>query len=185
MYISKDKFDSIYCGPVKNLLKEIDYTLFNINNAHCLYYFFPLIERLVIETLALSSLLKIEKDEQGTLRTLNSVLCTEECKQIFDDKILKKLSYYFNEIGLRNKMMHYDPKNSTIEISKNELNEVKEIALRLLDKYNQEYQKYDFEHIQDIQPLSLDERIRMIRQKDVELSDKQQYERKNNCNRSV
>ena len=159
MYISQDDFKSIYCGPVKELLKEIDYTIFNSDNVYSLLYLFPLIERLIIETLGLSFDMKVEIDEQGKIRTINSVLETEECKKIFDANALDALLYYFDSQGLRNKIMHFDPMITSVECKNSDIFRIQQIALYLMVTYNEEYQKYNFEQTPDIEPISFEQEI--------------------------
>ena len=57
-----------------NLIGKIDTEFLNENRIECLYYIFPLIERIVLEIYKLVPEADVEHFEQGTMRTIKSMI---------------------------------------------------------------------------------------------------------------
>lgn len=132
--------NSIY---LKKLIPNFRYKLFDSNRLEILYYFFPLIERLLIETLALTNIINVEHKNQGTFRTVNSLLQYSEIKNIIRPDILQTLNIHFAEEGLRNKMVHFDDKIDRFSISTQYLNDIKDAVIYLSKYYEESSEKYN------------------------------------------
>ena len=152
MLITQEEFTKVYNGPVKELLPNIDYNMFIQNELTCLFYFFPLIERLFIETLSLSNIFNTEVKEQGTIRTINSlVIEIKNTKDVYDDNTISKLSKYYKEDGIRNLLFHFDPEINTLRIPIDDIYDIQNLSLELMNKYNIEYTKFDIRSLKNIE----------------------------------
>lgn len=146
----KTFLETILTEDLNRIVCDKDISLFDVNDISVLLYFFPLIERLIVEILDLSTLINIECKEQGTLRTVNSMIQQEEIHLIFDEPLIKKISKYYGDDGLRNIMMHFYPNMEKISCSIEEINEIKEIAIILAGIYIKERKKYEYSTIENI-----------------------------------
>ncbi|MFW6002789.1 MAG: hypothetical protein ACOCQD_05550 [archaeon] len=117
-----------------------------------LYYLFPLIERLVLEILLDDYKSDIEVSHQGTFRSLSGILEDIETRQILQEKInddVDKLQQWFCQSnGMRNKVM----KELVIIREIKKIDEVKDVCLKLLQVYAEEFKKYDDDF--EIEPLA-------------------------------
>ncbi|RHM62801.1 hypothetical protein [Coprobacillus sp. AF33-1AC] len=138
-----DFFQKCHTKELDNFIHEDDILLFKSNNIAVLYYFFPLIERLAIELLDLTSLVNIEHKDQGTIRTVNSLLHQEKTKEILGNSLIKKLEKYFKDDGIRNKIMHYNNDINKIQIDKEDMQIIKYITIQLASLYEEELKKID------------------------------------------
>lgn len=128
------KIEKLNCSGIEQYIGKIDERIFQSSDANVLYYLFPLIEKTVLEILKLHSNVDVEINEQGTYRTLNSLLEKSRNRKCFSKKILEKLHVYFDNAGLRNELMHYTPELDELKIGLNELNTVKDLSLFLLNQ---------------------------------------------------
>lgn len=114
-----------------SILENIDFDLLKSQNYDDLIlYAFPLIERLIIEILKFNSISDIEVSTQGTYKTLNSVINSNELHlSINDIQLLKEL---FKDDGVRNKLMHVSDEIVEIDIAK--IEEMRALIFVLIDK---------------------------------------------------
>lgn len=113
---------------------EVDYYFWLMKSYEALYYFYPLIERLLINIIAIESRGRIEVGNQERLKTANSVLSTNI---IVNENITNKLRNIFGEEGPRNSLLHgYAFKNDT-KLARH-LIEVKCLTLELMHHYQKE-----------------------------------------------
>lgn len=124
-----------YFEELDGLIGKENIKLFDEENKMVLLYMFPLIERLIIEILDISTIVNVESKEQGTIKTINSLLQQDIVKKILGDNLFEKISKYFNENGIRNKMMHFDPDNNKVFCNSDNVQEVKKIAIDLTELY--------------------------------------------------
>ena len=136
-------FDQEHSEQFNKIINKNNIDLFDIDDISVFLYLFPLIERLIVEILDISTLVNIECKEQGKIRTVNSLIQQDETRVILGNDLIEKISKYFNESGIRNKMMHYNPNENTIKSTLEDINEVKEIAICLCKIYEKELKKYD------------------------------------------
>lgn len=132
-YFEKEVLDS-YLPEMKSTIGVIDIKMIEDRTEKSLYYLFPLVERIVVEILKYKPDTDIEFSEQGTYRTLNSILSVNKNAKYFDDDIVALIKQYYSEEGLRNKMLHFRGQDN-IEISMVDLLGIKVIVTKLLKKY--------------------------------------------------
>ena len=90
-----DFFQKEHSKELMNILHEDTRKLFESDNMAVLFYMFPLIERLVVEILDITSLVNVETKNQGTIRTINSMLQDKETEKIFGKELHDNLKKYF------------------------------------------------------------------------------------------
>lgn len=131
----KKEVEKYYLPEMINTIGKIDLNVLESRTETSLYYLFPLIERLVIEILKYKEDANIEFYEQGTYRTLNSILDIEENTKYFDKDLINLIQEYYRNDGLRNKMLHFKGDDS-IEITTIDLLATKVIVIKLIKLYN-------------------------------------------------
>lgn len=146
-------FNRKHSKELERIISENNITLFDDQNATVLLYMFPLIERLVVEILDLSSIVNIESKEQGTIKTVNSLIQQEITKEILGNQLIEKITKYFKEDGIRNKMMHFDPDNNEIKCHFSDIQEVKQIAIELIDLYESKLEESKSIVLEKIEPI--------------------------------
>lgn len=149
-------FDQEHSEQFNKIINKNNIDLFDIDDISVFLYLFPLIERLIVEILDISTLVNIECKEQGKIRTVNSLIQQDETRVILGNDLIRKISKYFNESGIRNKMMHYNPNENTIKSTLEDINEVKKIAICLCKIYEKELKKYDSIVIDKIEPVCME-----------------------------
>ncbi|WOO87749.1 hypothetical protein RZE82_02130 [Mollicutes bacterium LVI A0039] len=113
---------------------EVDYYFWLMKSYEALYYFYPLLERLLINIVALESRWTIEVDSQRRLKTANSVL---NDNIIVNEKVTNKLKKIFGENGPRNLLLHGNAFKNDENLSRH-LIEVKCLTLELMHHYLRE-----------------------------------------------
>ena len=132
-----------------NTIGKVDLIVLEDRTEESLYYLFPLIERLVVEILKYKPDSNIEFYEQGTYRTLNSILEVEENKKYFDKDLVILIKKYYEENGLRNKMLHFRGENN-IKLTTIDLLATKVITIKLLKLYNLTLKQFDNTELNEI-----------------------------------
>lgn len=138
-----DFFQRKHSKELMNILHKNTRKLFESDNMAVLFYIFPLIERLVVEILDITSLINVETKNQGTIRTINSMLQDKETKKIFGKELYDNLKKYFADDGLRNQLMHYNPKVNKISANISDIREIKEMAINLAQLYETKLEETD------------------------------------------
>ncbi len=146
-----DFFQKEHSKELMNILHEDTRKLFESDNMAVLFYMFPLIERLVVEILDITSLVNVETKNQGTIRTINSMLQDKETEKIFGKELHDNLKKYFADDGLRNQLMHYVPETDKIGAN---VSEIKAMALMLAEMYEKELKEADSVVIKKIEKIS-------------------------------
>lgn len=131
----RQEVEKYYLPEMINTLGIIDLDILESRTVESLYYLFPLIEKLVIEILKYKLDSNIEFYEQGTYRTLNSILDSEENKKYFNKDLINLIKKYYADDGLRNKLLHFRGKNS-VNCTTIDLLATKVIVIKLLRLYN-------------------------------------------------
>lgn len=119
----------------------IDINIFQSSDANSLYYFFPLIEKTVLEILKFKNDTDVEVINQGNYRTLYSLIVIPKNSKFFSKEVIRDLYFYFEEDGLRNKLMHYTPELDELKISLKEISKIKELSIALLVKLGKQVEK--------------------------------------------
>lgn len=138
-----DFFQENHSMELKNLMHDDCKELFNSDECDVLLYIFPLIERLIIEILDVSSSVNIEIKEQGSIRTINSLLHEDDAQRILGEQLVKRILKYFQKDGLRNQMMHYIPGIDMVSTNVSDVREIKNIAIELANLYENQLKKID------------------------------------------
>ena len=148
-----DFFQKEHSKELMNMLHKDSENLFKSDKLAVLFYMFPLIERLVVEVLDITSLVNVETKNQGTIRTINSMLQDKETESIFGKELHDNLKKYFADDGLRNQLMHYVPEIDMIGANVSEIKEIKEMALMLAEIYEKELEEADSVVIKKIEKI--------------------------------
>ncbi len=146
----KNEAEKYYLKEMKNTIGIIDLQVLESRTIDSLYYIFPLIERLVIEILKYKPDSNIEFYKQGKYRTLNSILEVEENHKYFDSNLVNLIKKYYEEDGLRNRIMHYKGDNNNISLTTIDLLSTKVIVVKLLKLYNLTLKQYDSMELNEI-----------------------------------
>ncbi len=134
-----NEFKKNYILDMEESIGIIDFNALDNNNFEVLYYLFPLIEKMFIEILKYYIDSDIELYEQGTYRTLKSVLERPENLKYFNNDLVEVIKYFYKEDGLRNKLFHYTGKK--ISITTFDIKATKCIALKLLKIYKRKIEE--------------------------------------------
>lgn len=121
---------------IQRNIGNVDAEMFCNDKVDILYYFFPLIEKIVLEILKMYNYTDIEHYEQGMYRTLYSIIQKEQNRIVFSSEVLEGLEHYYKDNGLRNLMMHYSDKLPNLKVKISELINVKNLFCYLLIMYN-------------------------------------------------
>lgn len=132
---------------------KIDMQVIEDKSYYSLYYKFPLIERLVLEIYRSVPGTNIEKYEQGTMKTINSIIKSNSTLELIPQNIIEKINVYFNEKddSPRNVVFH--------ELGENEKNvvvnfeEINYIISNLLALLNHIVKKYNLATSKKIKTL--------------------------------
>lgn len=116
-------------------LDENVFKNYNESNFYILYYFFPLIERLVIEILKKKTEVDIEWYMQGTFRTPKEILNKEANRLHFEKNEADIIAEIFDDNGIRNNLLHYDQNFDYSKINQKFIKKVKDLTLLLIEKY--------------------------------------------------
>lgn len=146
-------FQKEHSKELMNILHKDSEKLFKSDKLAVLFYMFPLIERLVVEILDITSLVNVETKNQGTIRTINSMLQDKETENIFGKELHDNLKEYFADNGLRNLLMHYDPKADIIGAYISTVKEIEEMALMLAEIYENKLKETDTIEIKKIEKI--------------------------------
>lgn len=138
----KNEAERYYLPEMLGTIGVIDSKELESRSIDSLYYIFPLIERLVVEILKYKPDSNIEFYEQGTYRTLNSILEVEENSKYFDVNLVNLIKTYYKDNGLRNKILHFKGE-SDITLTTIDLLTTKVIVVKLLKLYNLTLKQYD------------------------------------------
>ena len=139
-----------YClEEMSETIGYLDYEVIDGKYFEVLFYLFPLIEKIIIDILKYSAYSNIELYNQGTYRTLKSIIEKDENQRYFDHELMELLLYYYGEDGLRNELFHYHGKR--IDLTYYDILAVKCIALKLLKQY-----KATIEETRDYEDLEIE-----------------------------
>ena len=140
-----ERFTKIYNSSkyLKKLFPKLSDEVMDSKFVDCLYRFLPLIERLIVEIYSLTNIINVEIKEQGTIRTINSILENNEDSLNLPIDIKEALKKSFSNDGIRNKLMHYHENYEYIILTSTQLYNIKDAFLFLCNKYEKEYELYN------------------------------------------
>ncbi len=131
MYSKKEKDLIVKFNKENNIIGEVDIYYWELNSFETLYYFYPLMERLIINILSIEGREKIEIQDSQRMKTLNEIL---KDNMIISEYVTDKLKCIYNEEGNRNKLLHGDMFKNNINIIKH-IYEVRWITSLLMEEY--------------------------------------------------
>lgn len=126
---------------IKHNIGSVDTKMFYNEKVDIVYYFFPLIEKLVLEILKIYNYTDVECYEQGKYRTLYSIIQKEQNRIVFPPEVIDGLEHYYKDNGLRNLLMHYSDKLPDLKIKISELINIKNLFCYLLIIYKTALEK--------------------------------------------
>lgn len=121
---------------------KIDMEVIEDKSYYSLYYKFPLIERLVLEIYRSVPGTNIEKYEQGTMKTINSIIKSNSALELIPQNIIEKINVYFNEKddSPRNVVFHeWGENEKKVVVNFEEINYIISNLLALLNHMSKEY----------------------------------------------
>lgn len=132
---------------------KIDMEIINDNSIYSLYYKFPLIERLILEIYKLIPRSNIEIYEQGTMKTINSIINNNKNISIIYPELKSMIDTYFSEEddSPRNILFHPNG-NKTISVTVN-FEEINDIIARLLGLLNHVIEENGISNLPKIEKL--------------------------------
>ncbi len=137
MYNKKEKDVIEKFNKRNNIIGEIDIYYWGLNSFETLYYFYPLMERLIINILSIEGREKIEIQDSQRMKTLNEIL---KDNMIISEYVTDKLKCIYNEEGNRNKLLHGEIFKDNINIIKH-IYEVRWITSLLMEEYMKKFHK--------------------------------------------
>ena len=105
----------------KRVIGQIDVEILHEEKVECLYYIFPLIEKMILEIFKLVPESDVEYIEQGIMKTPISIIENNDSSKVLPSYIIDIIKKYYKEDGPRNKLLHIGNAEITVNVSFNEL----------------------------------------------------------------
>lgn len=134
-------------NETKKVIGQIDIDLLCEEKVECLYYIFPLIERMILEIFKLVPESDVEYIEQGIMKTPISIIENNDSYSVLPSYIIDIIKKYYKEDGPRNKLFHIGNEEISVEVNFNELLYLIVNLLIILKNKLQEYTNFLFEDI--------------------------------------
>lgn len=131
----------------KRVIGQIDVEILHEEKVECLYYIFPLIEKMILEIFKLVPESDVEYIEQGIMKTPISIIENNDSSKVLPSYIIDIIKKYYKEDGPRNKLLHIGNAEITVNISFNELLYLISNLLIILKNKLEEYTNFSFEDI--------------------------------------
>ena len=131
----------------KRVIGQIDVEILHEEKVECLYYIFPLIEKMILEIFKLVPESDVEYIEQGIMKTPISIIENNDSSKVLPSYIIDIIKKYYKEDGPRNKLLHIGNAEITVNVSFNELLYLISNLLIILKNKLEEYTNFSFEDI--------------------------------------
>lgn len=131
----------------KRVIGQIDVEILHEEKVECLYYIFPLIEKMILEIFKLVPESDVEYIEQGIMKTPISIIENNDSSKVLPSYIIDIIKKYYKEDGPRNKLLHIGNAEITVNVSFNELIYLISNLLIILKNKLEEYTNFSFEDI--------------------------------------
>jgi hypothetical protein len=115
-----DLISAIQNQETIKIIGAIDTNILNTQVIESLYYSLPLIERMVLEIYKLVPEADVEHYEQGTMKTISSII--ENNIQVIPENTISLIKDIYGEDGIRNKLLHNKSETISIEVSFEKIN---------------------------------------------------------------
>lgn len=129
------------------IIGKIDKDILNLQIVESLYYMFPLIERMVLEIYKLIPDADVEHYEQGTMKTMLSIIRNNDV-DIIPEKTIDILIKYYDDNCLRNELFHVQKDVIDISVSFDELSFVIMQLLSILKRLLKENSYFEYKDIE-------------------------------------
>ena len=129
------------------VIGKIDVDLLYGEKVECLYYIFPLIERMILEIFKLVPESDVEYIEQGIMKTPISIIENNDSYSVLPSYIIDIIKKYYKEDGPRNKLFHIGMEEISLNVSFDELLYLIVNLLIILKNKLEEYTSFLFEDI--------------------------------------
>ena len=131
----------------KRVIGQIDVEILHEEKVECLYYIFPLIEKMILEIFKLVPESDVEYIEQGIMKTPISIIENNDSSKVLPSYIIYIIKKYYKEDGPRNKLLHIGNAEITVNVSFNVLLYLISNLLIILKNKLEEYTNFSFEDI--------------------------------------
>lgn len=131
----------------KRVIGQIDVEILHEEKVECLYYIFPLIEKMILEIFKLVPESDVEYIEQGIMKTPISIIENNDSSKVLPSYIIDIIKKYYKDDGPRNKLLHIGNAEITVNVSFNELLYLISNLLIILKNKLEEYTNFSFEDI--------------------------------------
>lgn len=131
----------------ERVIGQIDIDMLYKEKVECLYYIFPLIEKMILEIFKLVPESDVEYIEQGIMKTPISIIENNNSYNILPSHIIDIIKKYFKEDGARNKIFHIGDGEVTVNVSFDELLYLIANLLIILKNKLEEYTNFLFKDI--------------------------------------
>jgi len=131
----------------ERVIGQIDIDMLYKEKVECLYYIFPLIEKMILEIFKLVPESDVEYIEQGIMKTPISIIENNNSYNILPSHIIDIIKKYFKENGARNKIFHIGDGEVTVNVSFDELLYLIANLLIILKNKLEEYTNFLFKDI--------------------------------------
>lgn len=131
----------------KSVIGQIDIDLLYEKKVECLYYIFPLIERMILEIFKLVPESDVEYIEQGIMKTPISIIENNDSYSVLPSYIIDIIKKYYKEDGPRNKLFHMGKEEISLNVSFDELLYLIVNLLIILKNKLEKYTNFLFEDI--------------------------------------
>ena len=131
----------------KRVIGQIDVEILHEEKVECLYYIFPLLEKMILEIFKLVPESDVEYIEQGIMKTPISIIENNDSSKVLPSYIIDIIKKYYKEDGPRNKLLHIGNAEITVNVSFNELLYLISNLLIILKNKLEEYTNFSFEDI--------------------------------------
>lgn len=141
--INNSEFVRIFENEITiSKIGKIDLETVESTTFDSLFYKFPLIERIVLEIYKCVPGTNVEMYDQGTMKTINSIIDNNNSFNIIPNSLIDKINIYFNEddSSPRNKIFHIASEDDlTVSVSFEEINYIIAQLLGLLNHVSKQY----------------------------------------------
>lgn len=145
-----DFIDCYQNNDTISLIGKIDTNILRINKIESLFYAFPLIERMVLEIFKLVPGTDVEQYEQGTMKTIMSIIDYNSSYNILPQGIISMIERYFGKEGARNKLFHIKDEKQIIKVSYEEINILILELLKILKDRLKEVNNFEFKNVEHL-----------------------------------